>query len=131
MAKKIPIGLWQAALKTYLGDNTSRDELATAVRGLLQNLAERYPGKTVEVRVPPFGAVQCMGGPEHTRGTPANVVELRPEVFLDLALGRGAWDVLQSEGRISATGARSNLAELFPLLSAAEIERIQSQYQAE
>ncbi|MDR3359069.1 MAG: sterol carrier family protein, partial [Bifidobacteriaceae bacterium] len=69
-----------------------RPVVAAAVRFTLEELAARAPGHAVEVRVPPFGAVQCLAGPRHTRGTPPNVVELAPPVWLALATGRLTWD---------------------------------------
>lgn len=131
MAKKISIAEWQDALADVLDGSTERNTVATAVRGLLQDFALRYPGNAVEVRVPPFGAVQCIEGPGHTRGTPPNVVELSSEAFLALATGQEGWEALRQQGKISASGARSNLAELFPMLAASEIERIQKNHQAE
>ena len=131
MAKKIPVEQWQQALAAVLQSDVDRNTQATAVRGLLQDLATRFPGNAVEVRVPPFGAVQCVEGPGHTRGTPPNVVEMTPEVFIALATGQQGWQELREQGRISASGARSDLAELFPLLTMAEIERIQKIHQAE
>lgn len=101
------------ALAAYLeGDQT---QLATAVRYLLEELGSRHPGNSVEVRVPPFGAVQCVEGPRHTRGTPPNVVELATEDWVQLATGRINWDALQRAGRIQASGTRANLSELLPL----------------
>ncbi len=62
-------------MDSAVADGADRDTIATAVRYLLQCLVDEAPGTTVEVRVPPFGAVQCIEGPTHTRGTPPNVVE--------------------------------------------------------
>ncbi|MDO8338349.1 MAG: sterol carrier family protein [Microcella sp.] len=92
-----------------------RDELATAVRYLLQCLSDAAPGKSVEVRVPPFGAVQIVEGPRHTRGTPPNVVELDAPTFLALARGDTVWGEALAEGRIQASGARSDLSALLPV----------------
>ena len=131
VAKKIPVAEWQAALATVLDGDAERNAVATAVRGLLQDLAARYPGNAVEVRVPPYGAVQCVEGPGHTRGTPPNVVELQADAFLELAVGRAGWEALRQAGRISASGARSDIGGLFPLLARSEIERIQMNHQAE
>ena len=94
----------------------ARDELATAVRYLLQCLSDAAPGKSVEVRVPPFGAVQIVEGPRHTRGTPPNVVELDAPTFLALATGDAAWGDALAEGRIEASGARSDLSALLPVV---------------
>ena len=93
----------------------ARDELATAVRYLLQCLSDAAPGKSVEVRVPPFGAVQIVEGPRHTRGTPPNVVELDAPTFLALASGETGWGEALAEGRIQASGARSDLSSLLPV----------------
>ena len=87
----------------------------TAVRYLLEELAEVAPGNSVEVRVPPLGATQCIEGPRHTRGTPANVVEINPKVWLDLALGNLTWDKAVQDHLVSSSGVRASLAEVLPL----------------
>lgn len=92
-----------------------RTETATAVRYLLQLLAEKAPGNTVEVRVPPFGAVQVVEGPRHTRGTPPNVVETDAATWIDLATGVEVWVDALASGRIAASGTRADLAALLPL----------------
>ncbi|WP_166352356.1 sterol carrier family protein [Phytoactinopolyspora limicola] len=93
-----------------------RSTQRTGVRALLDMLAERVPGRTVEVRVPPYAAVQCIEGPRHTRGTPPNIVEMDAATWIRLATGRVAWDVEAHAGRISASGERANLAGHLPLL---------------
>lgn len=93
----------------------SRDETATAVRYLLQLLAERVPGNTVEVRVPPFGAVQAVEGPRHTRGTPPNVIEMDAETWIALATGSLSWPDAVGAGRIAASGQRADLSAFVPL----------------
>lgn len=98
-----------------LGQGTPREHLATAVRYTLQLLAEQHPGKAVEVRVPPYGAVQCLAGPRHTRGTPANVIEMPPEVWLALALGDDSWENALESHRLTASGARASLTGMLPL----------------
>lgn len=87
-----------------------RPTLAAAVRHLLADLAERSPGHAVEVRVPPFGAVQCGEGPRHTRGTPPNVVETDPVTWVLLATGRLRYEDAVQGGRVAASGARSDLS---------------------
>ncbi|MGO1538796.1 MAG: sterol carrier family protein [Leucobacter sp.] len=94
----------------------SRSELATAVRYLLEELAELAPGNSVEVRVPPFGAVQCVAGPRHTRGTPANVIETDPETWVAVATGVLDWGEAVAGGKITASGARANLHGLLPVI---------------
>jgi hypothetical protein len=97
------------------GDTPARTELATAVRYLLQLLAEKAPGGAVEVRVPPFGAVQVIEGPRHTRGTPPNVVETDPATWIALATGAERWADAATAGRIRASGIRADLTDLLPL----------------
>jgi Bacterial SCP ortholog len=93
-----------------------RATTATAVRYLLQLLGDRSGGNSVEVRVPPFGAVQCIPGPRHTRGTPPNVVETDPVTWLRLATGRARWAEQVAAGAVRASGERSDLSAYLPLL---------------
>ncbi len=94
----------------------SRETIATAVRYLLQVLADTAPGNTVEVRVPPFGAVQCIEGPTHTRGTPPNVVEMEAATWLALATGALSWADARAAGSVSASGQRADLTALLPIV---------------
>jgi hypothetical protein len=98
------------------GPQPSRPELATAVRLSLRTLASDAPGRSVEVRVPPFAAVQCVEGPRHTRGTPANVVETDPRTWLELATGRLTWAGAIEAGRVAASGTRADLSHWLPIL---------------
>jgi hypothetical protein len=93
-----------------------RSELAAAVRLSLRTLERIAPGRSVEVRVPPFAAVQCVAGPRHTRGTPPNVVETDPRTWLELATGRLDWSAALAEGRVDASGGRADLDALLPLV---------------
>lgn len=93
-----------------------RQALAAATRLLADALAERAPGGSVEVRVPPFAVVQCIGGPQHTRGTPPNVVETDPLTWIRLATGRTGWADELEAARISASGERADLTGLLPLM---------------
>ena len=86
-----------------------------AVRYLLEELAEEAPGNSVEVRVPPLGATQCIEGPRHTRGTPPNVVEMSPRVWFNLALGNMSWEAASAEHLVSSSGVRASLDEVLPL----------------
>lgn len=92
-----------------------RSVRASAVRFSLEELAARAPGRSVEVRVPPWGAVQCIEGPRHTRGTPTNVVETDAATWLLLATGRHTWEQARAAGAISASGQRSDLSAYLPL----------------
>jgi hypothetical protein len=105
-----------AGVRMARDPESSRDTTATAVRYLLQLLAERAPGNTVEVRVPPFGAVQAIEGPRHTRGTPPNVIETDAATWLALATGEESWAVALAEGRVAASGSRADLSEHLPIL---------------
>jgi hypothetical protein len=93
--------------------------LATACRYLLEELAERAPGNSVEVRVPPYGATQCIEGPRHTRGTPPNTVEMNPDVWFALATGAMTWTQALAEGKVQASGTRADLSEVLPLTPSA------------
>jgi len=97
------------------GRSAPRDVVATAVRYSLEELAARTPGRSTEVRVPPFAAVQCIAGTRHTRGTPPNVVETDAQTWLALVTGSLAWADAVAEGLVSASGARSDLSALLPL----------------
>jgi len=90
-------------------------QFVMAIRYLLEELAEVAPGNSVEVRVPPLGATQCLEGPRHNRGTPPNVVELSPRVWFDLALGNLTWDQAIAGHKVSASGVRASLSEVLPL----------------
>ncbi|GAB3849193.1 sterol carrier family protein [Nesterenkonia populi] len=110
-----------AAVRSWIrdqeaGSDTDRKTRAAAVRYLLEELAERARGSSVEVRVPPWGVTQCVEGPAHTRGTPPNVVELDAETWLGLATGRLSWNEACAAGRISASGTRADLSAVLPLI---------------
>jgi hypothetical protein len=97
------------------GETPPRTALATAVRYLLQLLDEKAPGNSVEVRVPPFGAVQVIQGPRHTRGTPPNVVEMDAATWVAVATGTEAWADAAASGRVHASGTRADLSAVLPL----------------
>lgn len=112
---KIDVMIGRRALAAVLDGSTVRTDKATAVRYLLQLLAEKAPGNTVEVRVPPFGAVQVLEGPRHTRGTPPNVVETDADTWIALATGAQSWTDLYASGVISASGTRADISSLLPV----------------
>ncbi|WP_045876991.1 sterol carrier family protein [Pseudofrankia sp. DC12] len=99
-----------------LGFAPARDALRIVTRALVDLLAARAPGRSVEVRVPPFAAVQVVDGPRHTRGTPPNVVEADPVAFVEVAAGRLEWARALATGRITASGDRADLRPWLPLL---------------
>jgi hypothetical protein len=109
------------AVADWLGDESapapSRPALAAAVRLTARTLEHLAPGNSVEVRVPPFVAVQCIEGPRHTRGTPPNVVETSPRTWLLMVTGLLTYDAALGAGELDASGHRADLvAELLPLV---------------
>ncbi len=113
-------GVGRAALAAWRADPEGVDRITrgTAVRYTLEELGARAPGRSVEVRVPPFGAVQCVEGPRHTRGTPPNVVESDAETWLRLATGEQRWAQALADGRLRVSGTRAHLDALLPLTDA-------------
>ncbi|MBC7723311.1 MAG: hypothetical protein H7146_00970 [Burkholderiaceae bacterium] len=112
---KIVALVGEAAVSQALASDADRDTTALAVRYLLQVLADLAPGNTVEVRVPPFGAVQCIEGPTHTRGTPPNVIEADAGTWLQLATGGLTWADAVAQGSVSASGQRADLSAQLPV----------------
>ena len=104
-----------SAVEAVLAGAGDRATVATASRYLLEQLAEEAEGHTVEVRVPPFGAVQAVPGPRHTRGTPPNVVEMDAATWIALATGGLIWGDTIDDARVTASGQRASLADHLPL----------------
>ncbi|MFW0796646.1 sterol carrier family protein [Gordonia sp. CPCC 205515] len=106
------------AVADWIRDDASprpqRPAVAAAVRLTARTLEDIAPGNSVEVRVPPFVAVQCVPGPRHTRGTPPNVVETDARSWLRLATGLDDFDDAVADGRVSASGHRAS--EIVPVL---------------
>lgn len=94
-----------------------RPALAAVTRLLAEALAAQSPGRSVEVRIPPFVAVQAIPGPRHTRGTPPNVVETDPVTWLRLATGRVGFAESVRTGAVRASGIRADLSRYLPVLS--------------
>jgi hypothetical protein len=115
VVRTIPNETGQQALLAWQAGAAERNQIAAAVRYTLSRLAASSPGKSVEVRVPPFGAVQVISGPTHTRGTPPNVVETDAQTWLALATGMQTWHTAVATGKVVATGLRSDLSELLPV----------------
>jgi len=100
----------------FAADSIPRAVVATAVRYTLEELAVRHPGRSVEVRVPPFGAIQCIEGPMHKRGTPPNVLETDATTWLSLATGVLVWAQAIGTGLVRASGQRADLSEQLPVV---------------
>lgn len=97
-------------------DGLPRRDLLTAVRFSLEELGELHPGRSVEVRVPPAGAVQILPGTVHRRGTPPAVVETDMGTWLELVTGDLSWEVAETQGRVQASGERAELGPYFPVV---------------
>ncbi len=95
-------------------------EIMSQVKTILAKISKIAPGHAVELRIPPYSAIQCVEGPKHTRGIPPNVVEMSADVLFDIVGGKINWPDAISDGRISASGERSDLSALFQQLSAAQ-----------
>ena len=92
-------------------------QIMRQVKEILAQISEIAPGHAVELRIPPYSAIQCVEGPKHTRGTPPNVVEMNAESLIALSNGEIDWSVAVSDGRIHASGERSDLSNLFSQLT--------------
>ena len=104
-----------AAAELSAGREPSIELLREATRAGLKALVAKAPGRSVEVRVPPWGAVQCVAGTRHTRGTPGAVVETDPITWVGLAAGTVVFAVAVADGRVRAGGERSDISALLPL----------------
>ncbi|AGZ50718.1 sterol carrier family protein [Mycobacterium kansasii] len=110
------------AVADWLHDEThpapDRDALGTAVRLTARTLSALAPGSSVEVRIPPFAAVQCVSGPKHTRGTPPNVVETAPRTWLLLVTGLLTVEDAAASGELIVSGSRAReIASWLPLVN--------------
>ena len=85
------------------------------VKSTLALLTAKAPGRAIEVRVPPYAAVQCGDGPAHTRGTPPNTIEMDADTWLALASGKLSWSDAMNRGAIAASGVRDDLTQYLPL----------------
>ena len=93
----------------------------TAVKYCLQLLHEKAPGNSVEVRIPPYAAVQVIPGISHKRGTPPAVIEMTARIWVELAIGKIDWITTKTSGAISASGERADLSAFLPLISAQDL----------
>ncbi|MBC7463540.1 MAG: hypothetical protein H7227_04685 [Actinobacteria bacterium] len=94
-----------------MSDQEIRDE----VKRTLALLVARAPGRGIEVRIPPFAAIQCGDGPRHSRGTPPNVIEMSADTWLSLASGAQTWEQALAGGSLFASGTRADLSAYLPL----------------
>src|SRR5215469_6437727 len=110
-----PARVAEVGVKIDLGEEPPQAGLRAAARYLLYVLERDAPGRSVEVRVVPVAAVQCVAGPRHTRGTPPNVIETDPLTWFRLATGRLGWAEAVQSGAVRASGARADLSAYLPL----------------
>lgn len=113
--RKVDPAAGSVAVESVLGGEADRETVALAVRYLLEVLASDFEGHTVEVRVPPWGAVQAIEGPRHTRGTPPNVIETDASTWIALGTGSLSWNEAVAGALASASGQRADLSEVLPL----------------
>ena len=108
------------ALNKYLElehkNQLDKDSLRTLIKYLLEILHKKVPGNSVEVRIPPFAAIQIIEGTTHRRGTPPAIIEISPEIFIQISLGEITWEKALTQGLIQASGQRTDLTEHFPLV---------------
>ena len=104
-----------AALARRAAGDADRADLRLLTKHFLAILEQRAPGRSVEVRVPPYAAVQVVPGVRHTRGTPPAVVEMDAATWVALATGDLAWADAEASGRVRASGERADLAPYLPL----------------
>jgi hypothetical protein len=107
----VPVAGWLAGE----AEQPPRPVLGAAVKTSARWLSQQVPGRSVELRVPPFVAVQCVPGPRHTRGTPPNVIETDAATWLRLATGALSWAESVAEGKVVASGNRADLSAHLPL----------------
>jgi hypothetical protein len=111
MAKSVSPSDVVGAIDQFHVDSGNLDALAQAVRLSLAWFASAHPGRAVELRVPPYGAVQILEGTTHRRGTPSAVVEMSPATWIALFTHTTTWEAACSTGQVLASGARSDLTE--------------------
>ena len=102
-------------------------DLKARVKQILKVVKDIAPGRSVELRIPPYTAVQCVGGRTHSRGTPPNVVEMKAETLIRLLESPDLWDQFCDLGAISASGTNSNLGNSFVQVSKLMISEIGSE----
>ena len=115
--RRVDPAVGRVALQAWASSPADADAttVANAVRYSLEELAARHPGHAVEVRVPPYAAVQCVAGVRHRRGTPPNVLETDAATWLALVTGALLWQEAMADGRVLASGERADLSALLPL----------------
>ena len=88
-------------------------DLKREVKKILNLIKSEVPGKSVELRVPPYGAIQCIAGGNHRRGTPPNTVEMSGQTLIRLINEPSLWITLCESGEVRASGLLSDLSNVF------------------
>ena len=86
---------------------------AAQVKEILKLIKELSPGNTVELRIPGYGAIQCVAGGNHRRGTPANTVEMSGQSLIRLINEPTLWISFCESGEVRASGLVSDLSNVF------------------
>ena len=103
-------------------------EVKNQVKKILEAVKKFSPGKSVELRIPPYEAIQCVAGITHRRGTPPNVEEMSAETLFKLLENPSQWHEFCDLGLISASGTNSNLTHLFLEVSKLINSEVGSEY---
>ena len=88
-------------------------QITATVKEILDLIKGISPGKSVELRVPPYGAIQCVAGGNHRRGTPPNTVEMSGQTLIRLINEPSLWITLCESGEVRASGLVSDLSKVF------------------
>ena len=88
-------------------------QITATVKEILDLIKNISPGKSVELRVPPYGAIQCVAGGNHRRGTPPNTVEMSGQTLIRLINEPALWITLCESGEVMASGVASDLSNVF------------------
>ena len=92
---------------------TKDPQITVTVKEILDLIKGISPGKSVELRVPPYGAIQCVAGSNHRRGTPPNTVEMSGQTLIRLINEPALWSSLCESGEVRASGLLSDLSNVF------------------
>ena len=92
---------------------TKDPQITATVKEILDLIKNISPGKSVELRVPPYGAIQCVAGSNHRRGTPSNTVEMSGQTLIRLIYEPSLWSALCESGEVRASGLLSDLSNVF------------------
>ena len=109
-------GVVEPALQRFREGTSGHEDLRLLTKHLLALLVAKAPGGAVEVRVPPYAVAQCLAGTRHTRGTPPPVVEMDAATWVSIGIGDLEWSTAAHDARLVASGERSDLGALMPLL---------------